>query len=212
MNVGDREARGPVHPILGLLVPITLLLLVVSGCASKAQPQATAAASAPGTASVTFHAFTRSGELSVPVGDVVRGQCWTTSIAAPVAGAYRCFQGDKILDPCFAPAHRTTPVELACMADPWSRALMLQVSGALPEPGAAGTPTRPWAFQLSNSVRCVASTGTVPEVGGVNLGYHCTDGGDAALIPTGGSLVSAHYAAPGATTLTTMTVTTIWHA
>jgi hypothetical protein len=61
-------------------------------------------------------------------------------------------------------------------------------------------------------VRCVASTGTVPAVGGVNLPYHCTDGGDAAVDQPAGTALAAQYAAPRATALTPMRVTTIWAA
>jgi hypothetical protein len=184
--------------------------LVLAGCASKAKPHATAAAGAPGPTNVTFRAFTSTGSLTVPIADVVRGECWTTSIAAPVAGAYRCFQGNKILDPCFAPAHPATPLQVACVATPWSRALMLTVTGTLPKPAAGDTTTRPWAFQLNSGVRCVASTGMVPSVRGVNLGYHCADGGNATLAADGSS--TASYATAAGTTLQTMAVTTIWRA
>jgi hypothetical protein len=208
MYVGDARRRGSVLSILSLI-----LLFVLAGCASDAKPPATAGATAPGTATVTFHAFTGTGRLAVPAAArPVQGECWTTSIAAPNATAYRCFQGNKILDPCFAPAHPTTPAQLACLQTPWSRAVVLSVHGRLPAAGDGAIPARPWAVQLSNGARCVASTGTVPAVGGVNLGYHCTDGGDAALVATGPSALTARYAAPHATRLATMTVTTVWDA
>jgi hypothetical protein len=208
MTVGERGTRGSFRSVLGLVL---LMALLLAGCASKAKPKATAGASAPGTATIDFHPYDRSGQLAVRVADVVRGQCWTTSIAAPNARAYRCFQGNKILDPCFAPVHRATPVQLACMQAPWSRALMLQVNGSLPAP-TNGLPSRPWALQLGNGTRCVASTGTVPEVAGVNLAYHCIDGGNAALGGPGGGMLTAQYAAAGAQTLTSMTVSTVWNA
>ncbi len=204
--------RGPVRPVLRIGLLLAAVALVVAGCASKAKTHAaaTAAAGAPGPTNVTFRPFTSGGELAVPVADVVRGECWTTSVAAPVPGAYRCFEGNKILDPCFAPAHPAHPLQVACIAAPWSRALMLTVSGALPKPASGDAASRPWAFQLNTGVRCVASTGMVPSVRGVNLGYHCADGGNAALAADGSA--TASYAAAAATTLQTMAVTTIWRA
>lgn len=200
------------------MLPVLLLVLLVgvlAGCASKTHNRPAGAASVAGgtaTTSITFRAYNRTGQLAVRVAAEVRGQCWTTSAAVPVAGAYRCFEGNKILDPCFAPAHPATPPVLACMADPWSRALMLRVSGALPQPADGDAASRPWAFELSNGARCVASTGTVPAVAGENLGYHCTDRGNAALVDDGSATVTAHYAPAGAKTLQSMNVTTIWHA
>jgi hypothetical protein len=209
MTVGERSGGGSVRSVLGLVLLSALLL---AGCASKGEPTATAGATAPGTATIKVQPFDRSGQLSVQVAGTVRGQCWTTSIAAPNARAYRCFQGNKILDPCFAPAHVQAPVQLACLPDPWSRAVMLRVNGKLPVPSTGNLPTRPWAFALSNGTRCVASTGTVPEVAGTNLAYHCADGGNAALGGPDGDTLTAQYAGRADTSLTSMTVTTVWNA
>jgi hypothetical protein len=196
------------------LVLLTIALTaVLAGCATAAQDhKATAGAAAPGTATVHFNAYAPGGHLAVPVVSRVRGQCWTNSIAAPSTSAYRCFQGNRILDPCFAPTHLATPPELACLAAPWSRAVMLRVTGKLPPPASGTAVSRPWAFQLANGVRCVASTGTVPAVAGVNLAYHCTDGADAALGAVSGTHLTAQYAPPGATRLSQLTVTTVWDA
>jgi len=213
MDVGDIRERGPVGPALRFVLLVAVVIFALAGCASAAKHHAaTAGAAAPGTTTVHFHPYATGGHLTVGVGDVVRGQCWTTSIAAPSPNAYRCFQGNKILDPCFAAPHPANPLQLACLAAPWSRAVMLQVSGRLPAPASGTTVSRPWALQLSNGVRCVASTGTVPAVAGVNLTYHCADGADAALGGVSGSRLAAQYAPPGANALTNMTVTTVWDA
>jgi hypothetical protein len=208
MSVGRAGSRGPARAVL--CFALLALVAALAACASKSKPKATPAAPAPGTTTVAFSAYTPAGALAVKVQDVVRGQCWTASIAAPAADAYRCFQGNKILDPCFAPKHRSSPVQLACVDAPWDRAVMLQVTGRLPAP-APHSAARPWAIELANGVRCIASTGTVPAVGGVNLGFHCADGGDAALSGVQGSMLAARYAAAGATTLTTTGVRTIWN-
>jgi hypothetical protein len=188
-------------------------VLVLAGCASAAKTERPAAATVPpGTSIVAFHPYTEQGRPTLPVAETARGECWTTSIAAPVSGAYRCFQGNKILDPCFAPTSRQpgAPAQLACYAAPWDKPTMLHVVGALPTPGGPTTPPRPWALQLTSGIRCVASTGTVPAVQGVNLGYHCSDGGDAAVAGTAANVLTVHYAAPGRTVLQTLKVSTVW--
>jgi hypothetical protein len=190
-----------------------LCVVLLAGCATKRPAPAKPAGGASGlpvTTIVSFHPYDRAGRLSVKVGDVGRGECWTTSIADPVAGAYRCFEGNQILDPCFAPATTTVPIELACLAAPWSDAVKLRVSGPLPTSGPGTSTTRPWALQLKSGVRCVASTGTVPSVHGVSLGYRCADGGDAAIQSSTSDPVTADYAAPRSTTLETVSVATIW--
>ena len=221
MSVGDVRRRGSHEPILRILLLVLLPITVaLAGCAASsrhgpraaATPSGRVGAAAPGTSTVMFHPYTADGRLAVASDGVVHGQCWTTSIAAPGATAYRCFQGNKILDPCFAPASRAVPLQLACLATPWSRALLLQVNGNLPTPDRTGAAGRPWAIQLSSGVRCVASTGTVPAVAGVNLTYHCADGGNAAISDTGGPSLTARYASAAARTLASLTVTTVWDA
>lgn len=193
---------------LGLVL---LLPLVLTACASQRPQQA--AGGHVQTVTQTFHAYLGNGELAVQVADVASGSCWTTSIAVPVASAYRCIADDKILDPCFASPRKATPIEVACVANPWSRAEVLRVTAALPTaaPGARNR-SRPWAIQLANGVRCVAATGMVPAVGGVDLGYHCLNGWDAALLDTGKAVVTADYAGPRSQVLHPVTVTTIWRA
>lgn len=162
----------------------------------------------------TFHAYRADGGLAVRVADVATGHCWTTSIAVPAAaGAYRCLSGNQILDPCFVPATPSKPLEVACIADPWSEAVVLRLSGALPKPLPGGDGgARPWALVLDNGARCVAATGTVPEVHGVNLDYHCRNGRDAGALNTSRTLDTAAYGDSQARTLTRLAVVTIWRA
>jgi hypothetical protein len=199
-------------PVLGFVV----LALVLAGCASKSnalrptQHQQPAAAKPRVTTTRTFHAYDNAGRLTVTVADVTSGHCWTASIAAPATGAYRCFAANQILDPCFAPQGTSVPHQVACVTAPWSRAVVLHLTAALPKAGSTGYAVRAWALRLDNGVRCVASTGTVPAVQGVDLGYHCTDGRDAALLDPNANPETADYGDPDTGTLQPVTVTTIW--
>lgn len=189
-----------------MLLAIGLLL---AGCAASAKQPPAAHTSPAGTVVKTFAAYDRAGNLAVNVHDIERGSCWTSSIAAPMPDAYRCIAGNAIFDPCFAPAKGAAANQVACIAAPWDQAEVLQLTKPLP----AGTPpggTRAWAFQLATGVRCVSSTGTVPEVADVNLDYHCTDATDAALVDPTAHQVIAQDADPDAKTLQRVAVTTIW--
>lgn len=209
MYVGRRASRGSAGAIPCLAL---LAALVLTGCAAHSkQPSGAPARSSSPAATVlkTFTAYDSTGQLVVQVHDVERGNCWTNSVAAPSdPHAYRCFAGDVILDPCFAPPTGKA-AQVACLAAPWSQAEVLQLTKPLPSTAPVDG-SRPWAFQLASGVRCVASTGMIPQVARVNLGYHCSDGADAALVDTTANQVSADYAAPQSHSLRRVAVTTIW--
>jgi hypothetical protein len=191
-----------------LVSALALAAAVLAGCASHHQ-----AAPPAGTVTKTFSAYGADGDLAVHVADVGTGSCWTTSIAAPSANAYRCIAENSILDPCFAPAQPTGPVQVACVPDPWADATVLRVTGALPDHAPPADRSRhPWAFELANGTRCVAATGTVPQINGVDLGYHCRNGANAALRADPGPEATADYAPAGSSALRTVTVSTIWRA
>lgn len=184
---------------------------MLCACGSHQRQPADTAGQPVRTVIKTFSAYRANGDLALPVADVATGNCWTASVAAPSAGAYRCIAGNAILDPCFAPAHPSTPLEVTCVADPWSDAQVVRVTGALPEPPSTGRgATRPWAIQLANGVRCVAATGTVPAINGVNLDFHCRNGWDAAVRDDSAATVTADYGDPDMQVLRTVAVTTIW--
>jgi hypothetical protein len=223
---------------VGIPVLAVALLGTGAGCARGKTHQAAGSdagatsASAAGTVVRTFRAYDAAGHLVVAVRDARSGNCWTTSIAAQVPGAYRCLSGNDILDPCFAaptPAHpmparsmparstpaRSTParpVSVACLEDPWSDAVVLHLTAALPAAERPVDAGRPWALELSNGARCVAATGTVPEVRGVDLAYRCGHGRSAALLGAATPSARAEYGDPATETLQPVTVTTIWRA
>jgi hypothetical protein len=159
----------------------------------------------------TFDAFSPSGGLVVRISGTTSGNCWTASIAVDVAGAYRCFAGNQILDPCFAPAGQAAPLQLACVASPWAPAIQLTLTSPLPTGGQrSGDPIRPWALELANGARCVSSTGTVPAVQGVNLEYYCSPQHSAGLLDATSPLATADYGDLASGTLQQTSVTTLW--
>jgi hypothetical protein len=189
--------------------------LLVSGCAATSRAPAAHPAPAkshfdPATVVRTFAAYDAAGRLTVPVAAHRGGHCWSASIAVLSAGAYRCFAGNTILDPCFAPPDAAEQGTVACIADPWSSAVVLRLTAPLPKDAGARSAERPWAIVLQTGIRCVASTGTVPAVDKVNLPYHCNDGTSAALTTRAGPHLHASEAAPGATTLRRAAVRVVW--
>lgn len=211
MSVRACRGRGSLRLILGSAA----LAFLLAGCAhagttrAGAQPRSAAASAQAATRIESFSAYDASGRLAVKVGESARGSCWTNSVAAPAPDAFRCFAGNNILDPCFARPRAGAPNEVACLATPWSTATVLTLTAPLPKPDSRA-PDRAWAFQLDNGARCVASTGTVPQVQGISLGYHCTDGSDAALRDISAPLVTADYGEAKSQAIQSVTVSTIW--
>ncbi len=157
-----------------------------------------------------FTPFHADGTPSVPVTRTRAGTCWTSSVAAPVRGAYRCFGGNEILDPCFVASEDAAGV--LCLTSPWATAQKLTLRAALPADAPGLDATRPWALELANGARCVAVTGTAPAVAGVSLAYSCGKRHGAALITSRGSLLTAHYAKFDDSALRTIGVAVAWRA
>jgi hypothetical protein len=198
--------------------------LVLAACGSGAarvrgdetRPPAPAQKIAAVPARTVVHSFTGyrpDGTPTIASTRTAKGYCWNSSLAAVGRTAFRCFtDAGQILDPCFAPA-TPDPTSVSCVNDPWSHGTTLRLTRVLPEP-VANEAARPWAIELATGVRCVASTGVVPDVSGVNLGYHCSDGTAAALQSVSTPLMTAVYADPDAdpatATLRHTTVAGVW--
>lgn len=216
----SRRRPGPAPALSSLLLAVALVL---AGCGSsgtagprdQTRPPAPAHRIATVPTSTVVHTYTGYGTDGRPAAvstSTENGYCWNSSLAAVGPTAFRCFSdassGGRIYDPCFAPA-TPSPTTVSCVNDPWSTATTLRLTRPLPEPVADGA-ARPWALQLATGARCVASTGTVPSVGGVNLSYHCSDRTAAALEPATSALLHAVYADPDATVLSSTTVVGVW--
>lgn len=120
--------------------------------------------------------FTPQGELSprFHVGARARGYCWELSIAANTRGAYRCFAGNLIEDPCFASSPHARAVY--CFFNPWSRVTVLRLTRPLPKAPPLQGPVLPWAIVTASGLRCVFMTGATALVGGQRINYGCTNG------------------------------------
>jgi hypothetical protein len=130
-----------------------------------------------------FAPYDESGHLVGQASQTVSGQCWTSSIAIPIAGVFRCLSHNTIYDPCFAPAVETQPLTVTCYADPWSSGTTMTLTKALPTENLILKNGDPWALELTNAGRCVVQTGALPELNGNTLDYQCT-GNDVASLQT----------------------------
>lgn len=231
MDVTDRVNPASLpRRLLALLATVFAVLVLASACGRErttsagapraSSPSATASTQTPVVTAVRrFAPFRADGRPAVRVARTATGSCFAASAAAPTARAYRCFAGNTILDPCFAPAGAAAR-SLLCVSDPWSAAVRLRVP-RLPAATAPGA-GRAWAFELARGLHCVAATGTVPSVAGVDLPYRCTDPRTApgaratpiwAALPhhaTRAGTILARYARPGARAVSAAPVRILW--
>lgn len=192
-------------------------VLLLAGCASGGSGHASTHSGSGSSDPASHHAtvvrgfspFTASGKLTVGVQGRTSGHCWETSLAAPASNTYRCLAQNRILDPCFASSSNSARhnVTLACLADPWSKAVLLHAHRL---PNSMPLTTRPWAVVLASGQRCVAATGTAPFVAGVGLDYACGHGTAAALRDVDAAQVLAVVGHVGGHSLQHTVVRTIW--
>jgi len=157
-----------------------------------------------------FTPYSSAGALTVAVTGHATGQCWTGSIMVAVPGAYRCLVGNDIADPCFAPPQPAKPTTVACLPDPWSGARVVTLTAPLPRTRTVGHAANPWAVQLANGARCVASGGTVHSVDGVSLNLLCPGGTAAGGLDTTSQLWQVEYGPQSGGTLAPVGVTHAW--
>lgn len=95
--------------------------------------------------------------------ETVSGYCWTASVAAPRAGAFRCMAGNAIFDPCFVgTAANTVDCPDPTASPDLQTGTVIKLTKALPAGSTAEPdPTHPWRFELAGGAMCGAMTGTV---------------------------------------------------
>jgi hypothetical protein len=140
-----------------------------------------------------FTPYDENGILDVDVSKRESGQCWTSSIAMPISGVFRCMVDNEIMDPCFAPAVDTDPVSVTCFADPWTPGITITLSQPLPTEDLILKDGNPWALELANGARCVVLTGALPVLGTYTLQYRCGQGAVASLQTDENGDISAMY-------------------
>jgi hypothetical protein len=202
----------PSHRLRASIFLGAVAAALLAGCSGSASPAPSPAPTSPvaaTTVSKTFSPYDSAGAQVSATATKASGNCWTSSIALPSTTTFRCFAGNSILDPCFAPPHVSAPKTVACFADPWSSGVLLTLTAALPKPD-PGTRTSPWALELANGAHCVAVTGTVDQVGALNLGYDCGGISEAGLQGAPGSALSVEYRSSAAQPLRPVAVRTAW--
>ena len=107
----------------------------------------------------------------VPPGRPSEGRCWTTSIATNRPGAYRCFRGNEISDPCFA----VRPDLVVCDPNPAlsKRGFGLRLTGPLPAATPLPGPVTPWMVLLSDGYVCTPFTGARAMIERQIIAYGC---------------------------------------
>jgi hypothetical protein len=122
----------------------------------------------------------------VPNAPVREGYCWTSSIAARRAGAWRCTIGNAIEDPCFSTPDISNSV--ICGANPATSdaGFLMRLTKPLPAANVAASPA-PWIVELAigqgqvpapyamppPKTYCSPLTGTMPLVDGLAVPYAC---------------------------------------
>lgn len=199
------------------IAALVAVVLLLAGCASGhrttspagvgGEQTAQQTSSPPVGATVTkirvFAPFDRSGAPTAGVAAHRSGSCFTTSITVMAADAYRCFAGNSLLDPCFVSPD--DPHVLECYLAPWNHPIELRVH-TLPKASSPVSISRPWAIQLANGVRCVATNGTPTLVRGVALSYACSDGFAGLRTTTGRTLTALHRATDGLVRVSRVTI------
>jgi hypothetical protein len=143
-------------------------VLVVSGTGSAGS--AATGERAAATRTVRISPVTRQG-VRKPAWRVTarraHGTCHAGSEAVG-AGAYRCFAGDLVLDPCWA---QEGDDHVLCAGSPWRRVLVRV--GVRRLPAARGVPRNIWGIQLLAGRRCTFLQGASSLVQGQRVSYSC---------------------------------------
>lgn len=167
-------------PILFGVFLATMMVNVGPAAAFPAE-EVVAAPSTGHTEVVTF-------QPALPKGPTREGSCWTSSVALPRAGAWRCMIGNGIEDPCFTIDGVSDAV--ICGANPATSdaGFVMKLLKPLPAPEAHTPPApSPWIVQLAigqgqvpgpyamppPKTYCSRMTGTMAVVDGQPVPFSC---------------------------------------
>jgi hypothetical protein len=157
--------RGRFVTLLASLIAC-LTVFVTSAAGSTAVTTTTVRFFQPYLASGLNHALKVTGSGS--------GYCWTGSNQVADPNAYRCFEGNEILDPCFASPFGSHVSVVAC-GGPWTGLFLLRLTKALPTSSndEDAFPQAGWLLQLANGSHCQLADGATGSVDGVRVAYLC---------------------------------------
>jgi hypothetical protein len=103
----------------------------------------------------------------------VRGDCEPGSDSVP-GPTYRCFEGNSILDPCWADSAHAGSV--LCMEEPWSTTVVQLDTGHRLPTSKSPVPKSlryPWGVRLANGEDCIAEQGAHDMFRGRFVDYSC---------------------------------------
>lgn len=194
---------------LGLGVLAALLLVAAAHAAPTPTPTPTEAG--------VYMPFSASGRSAVEVKSMIRGHCWTGSLAVNHRGAWRCVSANLIYDPCFS-SPDAKGIVLCPSSGPWSSSgVEIKLTSKLPvmyeNKRVPSTSGLPWALVTVAGWKCRLATGATSVVDGQRQNYFCTGTQDSLWgAPTRRSEPWKIYAAPNAAHRLTheVAVTSAW--
>jgi hypothetical protein len=147
---------------------------------------------------------------------------WADQVLRQVDGAdsadqnaWRCFSGNGVYDPCFAPPQVSDVTQVACFETPLSGVDMMTLTTPLSYAstgvtGNTGSIAPPWFMELANGDQCGLITGAVSGAGGVTLPYGCQSG-SASTPNTTTEPWTVKYLPNGSHVISYVAVTTAWN-
>lgn len=141
------------------------------------------------------------------------GNCWTNSLAAARADAWRCMVGNIIYDPCFEMLGARQSRDVVCDSNPATGRKGIQVNVTQPFPKAdqqRSMETQAWLLLLSNGAYCSFLTGATGEVNHMRINYGCSDASTVIGMPTKGKVWMVQSQPQGGGSLMSLPVKMAW--
>jgi hypothetical protein len=161
-----------------LIAPLVLLLALVAvpSAASANTHRDTAAKTKVVTITPVSATGVRKPDYTV-VAHRAKGQCEAGSDTIP--GAYRCFTGNLVVDPCWPVA--TKQGSVLCTYAPWSKQLFEIIRPGTLGPTPKTLPAAALGMQLADGTRCEIVDGAGTTYRGHPIRYAC-NGGNSGLV------------------------------
>lgn len=109
----------------------------------------------------------------------VSGHCWELSFATDRPDAYRCVDGNMILDPCISnPYEGILSTQVVCPSPSLQFVTLITLTKPLPKGSVeSNAPRYPWLIVLTDGERCMAFTGASLITAGMRENYLCLGAG-----------------------------------